>query len=367
MDLDIFVSMKVNRKWYAHVLFWLVYFAIIFLNDVLHKSGFGIKVAFANFQQSLLCTINLTIVKIIIVYYILYFALRKWESTSNKHLIILEVIIALLIGTLVFRLVVHYINSGLIIKKDTSDITLMSQLARYLYSLLEIVQVVILAIVIRMYDIRIYTMEHEKRKMVSEISMLKSQMNPHFLFNMLNSIYSLSRIQSPKTSDVVSRLSSLLRFMLYESEKNYIPIEDEIKIIDDYIEMQQLRYENRVVLKKHYSIDNPATKITPLLLFPFIENAFKHGIGSSIDSSFIDIQLALNDGELHLQVTNSVIPESLIQKERNGIGLTNIRKQLELLYKQFELKSSKLGDIFNIHLTINLNSHAGHQMFDSRR
>jgi len=193
-----------------------------------------------------------------------------------------------------------------------------------------------------------------KKKLEIELQFLKAQTNPHFLFNTLNNIYALARKHSDKTADVVMKLSSMLRYMLYETSNGPIEIENEIKIINDYIELEKLRYSNRLKVIFSHSVDNYKEKLAPLILLPFVENAFKHGAGESRFKSYIYINLELNDKQLFFEIRNSkeeINDEVIIE----NIGLSNIQRQLELIYPTHELSIENGNMEFIVKLKINLN------------
>ena len=207
----------------------------------------------------------------------------------------------------------------------------------------------------------------ERNYLEKELSNLRLQMNPHFLFNTLNSIYSLSKINSAKTPDMVLKLSEMLRYVTYKSDKPLTTISEEIEIIDHYVALQAVRFENRVAINRQVTIDEPETMIVPLLLLPLIENAYKHGIGMKGDNSFIHISIKLEQKILRMDIRNSIAAESVKQDTGEGLGLTNTRRQLALLYKEHELTVSDLNGIFALQLTINIESYAGAKLSDSRR
>ena len=203
---------------------------------------------------------------------------------------------------------------------------------------------------------------HEKLR--SEILHLKSQVNPHFLFNTINSIYSLSRSQSTLAPDAIMALSKILRYMLYETSEKTIPLKDELKIIDDYIELQQLRFSRRLSVDVTVQSDGESAEIAPLLLLPLVENAFKHG---SEEGGTIDIRVVLKNNALAFEISNPIAEHSFAIKEEEGIGLANIRRQLELLYPAFSLETLRKENTFTVKLKLNLGSYAGFELFDSRR
>ena len=172
-------------------------------------------------------------------------------------------------------------------------------------------------------------------KQQAELSYLKSQTNPHFLFNTLNNIYSLARDKSELAPESILRLSKILRFMLYETGGAYISIEQEMKIIDDYIALEKLRYDDGLMLNFKTDIEDMRQALPPLLLIPLVENAFKHGVSETRDQPFVDIYLSVNKRQLLFVVKNSA--ETFTGMVKENIGLSNLRRQLELLYTDFDL------------------------------
>ena len=194
-------------------------------------------------------------------------------------------------------------------------------------------------------------------KQVAELNYLKSQTNPHFLFNTLNNIYSLARDKSDLAPESILRLSKILRFMLYETGGEYIPIEQEIKIIGDYIALEKLRYDDSLRINFNYDIEDMKQAMPPLLLIPLVENAFKHGVSETRGQPFVDIHLAVNKRQLAFVVKNSTEDPSVEKSVKENIGLSNLRRQLELLYKNYDLTVQQNGSVFNATLKINLASH----------
>jgi len=194
-------------------------------------------------------------------------------------------------------------------------------------------------------------------KQVAELNYLKSQTNPHFLFNTLNNIYSLARDKSDLAPESILRLSKILRFMLYETSGKYIAIEQEIKIISDYIALERLRYDDSLRINFNYDIEDMKQAMPPLLLMPLVENAFKHGVSETRGRPFVDIHLSVNKRQLSFVVQNSTEDPSEEKSVKENIGLSNLRRQLELLYKHYDLSVLQNGSVFNATLKINLASH----------
>ena len=194
-------------------------------------------------------------------------------------------------------------------------------------------------------------------KQEAELNYLKSQTNPHFLFNTLNNIYSLARDKSDLAPESILRLSKILRFMLYETSGEYIAIEQELKIISDYIALEKLRYDESLRINFNHDIEDMKQALPPLLLIPLVENAFKHGVSETRDQPFVDIHLSVNKRQLAFFVKNSTEAFSGEGSVKENIGLSNLRRQLELLYTDYNLSVQQGESVFTATLKINLASH----------
>lgn len=194
-------------------------------------------------------------------------------------------------------------------------------------------------------------------KQAAELNYLKAQTNPHFLFNTLNNIYSLARDKSDLAPESILRLSQLLRYMLYETGGAYVAIEQELKVINDYIALEKIRYDDSLRVNFNYDVEDMKQALPPLLLIPLVENAFKHGVSETRDEPFVAIHLQVKNRRLSLTVTNSVdgFADEPLLRER--IGLSNLRRQLELLYSDYKLTTEPGQSTFRASLTINLASH----------
>jgi LytS/YehU family sensor histidine kinase len=193
----------------------------------------------------------------------------------------------------------------------------------------------------------------EKEKVQSELQVLKAQLNPHFLFNTLNNIYLLSLVNSPVTSKSIAGLSEILDHVLYRCGSKHVPLSEEIKLIENYIDLERLRYNDRLSVSFNHQTDQDAG-IVPLVLLSLVENAFKHGAGENTGAPVIVIDLELRNGNFRFEISNSFSPEPQEDKTER-IGLANIRKQLELLYgENYELKITALDGVFRAILDINL-------------
>jgi sensor histidine kinase YesM len=197
----------------------------------------------------------------------------------------------------------------------------------------------------------------EREKLEAELTTLKSQLNPHFLFNSLNNIYSLSLINSPQTPEIILKLSDLMRHVLYESRENFIPIKNELNFLANFIELQKIRLNNQIDIQ--YSIEGniPESRVIPLIFEPFIDNAFKHGIRNPAPSPYIHIFIHFEPEILRFKIENNFDSTSPSKTSKSsGIGLKNIERRLEFLYAPGEYKYEiiRTDDTFTILLEVQL-------------
>lgn len=348
-----------HRRVLYHIAFWLAYVLFkSYMNfdsqsfKIDGKSGIGL------FMIAVLIQLVFVTVKIPLVYSLFYVTSRylskQWSFFKTISIVVALFTIALFGFFLANELIVH----GLIYKENTDFWKSINSIQSITYSffILAFVSGVAISIKLIRLNIKQKAAEQEllKKKLEIELQFLKAQTNPHFLFNTLNNIYGLARKNSDKTADAVMKLSNMLRFMLYQGTNGLIEIENEIQIINDYIELEKLRYSNRLDVIFNHSIDNYKEKIAPLLLLPFVENAFKHGAGESRFKTYIHINLELIDKHLVYEIKNSK-EQTADNEVLDKIGLRNIQRQLELIYPNHKLSIDNNQKEFIVKLTINLN------------
>jgi hypothetical protein len=189
-------------------------------------------------------------------------------------------------------------------------------------------------------------------KIASELEVLKLQISPHFLFNTLNNIRWLARQKSDKTEDAIVRLSTLLRYILYQANAEKVPLSQEIKHLEDYISLQKMRLTERTEVDFKYVGDIGQFQIEPLIFIPFVENSFKYGVHNQA-SSKIKIYLKVSKNYLIFETENQIFEQSL--EAESGIGIQNVQRRLEMLYpEKHTLEISEKNKIFELKLTINL-------------
>ena len=197
---------------------------------------------------------------------------------------------------------------------------------------------------ISLQDLNLKLVKIEQQKLEAELKTLKGQLNPHFLFNSLNNIYSLALIKCEKVPELILKLADLMRHIIYESKENFILLEKELEFVQNFIDLQRIRTSEKT--KINYTIEGeiPSAKIAPLLFEPFIDNAFKHGLPGSVTNDFIEIHFDFSSkNKLRFTIANNY-SEFLIPKKKNsGIGLENVKQRLKLLYQpnEFDLHIEK--------------------------
>ena len=197
--------------------------------------------------------------------------------------------------------------------------------------------------------------EKKQKEVEAELAWLKNQINPHFLFNTLNNISSLTQIDADKAQDTVMQLSDLLRYAMYETNKQKVPLEGEVEFMRNYIDLMKLRCNEMTTVNSQFSILNTSLEVAPLLFISLIENAFKHGMNSNAPAT-INISLTQQDDTLIFTCDNTNNPKPTKDRSGSGIGLENTRRRLDLLYQgryQWE-QTIKPENIYHVCITLKL-------------
>ncbi len=349
------------KRFLLHVAFWIWYLLIFtwitFLWDratLTHLSSQ--EIIFIDLKSALTSFLP----QALFAYFLVYFAIPAFVRKKVKLIYILFVVlIALFIADIIDGAITNYIDIPYYYHNALKQIPLLDPR--------EIVNFVFfiafssgMMLTIKLVRTQLAAKEREKelikQKLETELMYLRNQINPHFLMNTLNNIYALARKKSDDTAEVVMRLSELLRFVLYESNGQYIALKEEIRMLEDYLALETIRYNDRLTIEFTRDIDSDLYKITPLLLLPFIENAFKHGISETRFESYISIHLKVHNGQLNLMVENTNDHEKSAIRASN-IGLQNVKRQLEITYSDYSLNINDGNNFFKVDLFVNLNSH----------
>lgn len=197
--------------------------------------------------------------------------------------------------------------------------------------------------------------QHEKA--TAELQLLKAQVHPHFLFNTLNNIYSFSLENSPKTPELILKLSNLLSYMLYDCKAAGVRLEKELQIMKNYTELEKERYGSKIDISWHVEGEVQDKSIAPLMMLPFLENAFKHGTSEQIEKGWLSVDISVKENILKAKIANS--KNEYVPYRNEGIGIANVIKRLDFIYPaKHELKISDEGNFFVVSLVINLSAEA---------
>ncbi len=198
--------------------------------------------------------------------------------------------------------------------------------------------------------------EKNQENLKSELSFLRSQISPHFLFNIMNNIAAMVRLKSEELEPTVHKLSSLMQYMLYETDEEKVLLQNEIENLQNYIDLQKQRFSNKLILHVSLAVKENWYTIEPMLLIPFVENAFKHGTGLVLQPE-IEIEMNAENGKLHFIVKNKYTETETTKDKIAGIGLANVKRRLELLYgNKHQLIINKTNNLFIISLELTFKS-----------
>jgi two-component system, LytTR family, sensor kinase len=343
------------RRFTFYLWVGLAYLALWLLSEKhLHPAPFGTIL-----MNEIWRTAYVTVVNYLLFEYSVPFVTR-----TRKYLLInigmaLVLFFAFLILYTIGLYIWRTIGIGMRVYTELRTFTSMEQAITYHFGF-SVGSIFFFGIVRHIYNYRRLRAEAQRwliEKQQAELNYLKSQTNPHFLFNTLNNIYSLARDKSDLAPESILRLSKILRYMLYEAGGAFIAIEQELKIISDYIALEKLRYDDSLRINFSNDIEDMKQALPPLLLIPLVENAFKHGVSETRVNPFVDIYLSVNNRQLSFLVKNSTEEFQEKGKLKENIGLSNLRRQLELLYTDYNLSVQHSDAGFTASLKINLASH----------
>jgi LytS/YehU family sensor histidine kinase len=193
----------------------------------------------------------------------------------------------------------------------------------------------------------------KNQQIQAQLSSLRSQINPHFLFNSLNVIYALALEKKEETKDAIVQLSDILRYVIYDSNTEQVTLKDEITLLKNYIEFQQFRHNVKDTITFKCTIENDAYRMYPMLLLPLVENSFKYGIKGDFDNTFIHITVSQQGDQFSFNIENNYSETQSETNEYSGLGLDNIKKNLDIVYnKSHEFTISKSKDTFKVTLKL---------------
>lgn len=297
----------------------------------------------------------------VIPFYLFYkLSIQRWLVKKQYW----RFLLSLLVFVVVLDLYTVYVEYALIAKmeflpgKITSDAKRWKQSQQLYhftinYLILQLCQIIALAFYIDHEKQTRRMQELQQAQIQADLQYLKAQMQPHFFFNTLNNIYSLALQKSDLTAPLTAKLAGMMRYVLYENGRSAPTLQQEIEFLQHYMDVQSIRYNNAVRIQMDIQVANGEIQVEPLLLFPFIENAFKHGIEEETAAGFVEAVILLSGKELTFSVKNSKAAKTMAHQ--TGIGLENTRKRLQLIYPSKHLLLVNDEDkAFSILLTIQL-------------
>ncbi len=345
---------KANKKLIrigSHILFWISYFIFILIQVTFLKEDTNyLRVAF---QLSLTLPVD-----IFATYFTVYILLPKLLFKKKYYLFILFLILSAIVFIFLQRVILYYITYPLFYPDYLESYIFFR--FNYFYTFVNIYMVTGFFMAIKLlkywYENQSIRMELENQNKNSEIALLRNQINPHFLFNTLNNIDSLIMDNQEQASDSIIKLSEIMRYMLYDSNTQYVPLSKEINYLESYISLQKIRLKDPEYVKMEIKGDHKNKLIAPMLLVPFVENAFKHG-SKDVKSPGVLITLTTGKSFLEFIVINYINESDLNRKDATkGIGMNNVRRRLELIYKnQYHLEVGSKNDKFIVKLRLNFN------------
>lgn len=320
----------------VHLIGWLVFLILpVVLMPTLQE----------NFTTSNCYIINYTILSGLTVglfYFNYYFAIPHYYFKQKKF-----AFIAMLIGFIIVSLVLFVVYVRVFSMQCNPDLRTFKDLLRGTFP--RFIMVLIASFIMRL-NAQIKSIETEKSK--AELALLRTQINPHFLFNVLNNIYGQAIIKSAHTADSIAKLSDLMRYSLNEANVSTVSLEKEIAYLNNYLSLQKLRLTDKTVVEFKV-IGNPNTwEVSPMLFIPFIENAFKYGVSNEVETN-IKISLKIREEALDFRVENDILPDKVRIAESNQIGIKNVKNRLDLIYgNRYHLTIKDADKQYKIHLKI---------------
>ena len=294
----------------------------------------------------------------VVVYFINFYLLGPYLFFKRRHWWFVLINLVLILG-LNYQFFLVYLNRDSIPNMPAMDTNMwVGFFGGFLMFLVLNCMIAAIAIGIRHFihtrQIRQQLIEEKAKNTEAELAWLKNQINPHFLFNTLNNISSLTQIDPDAAQDAIAQLSDLLRYAMYETRKDLVPLQGEMEFMRNYVELMKLRCSEKTEVNSTFNVQRSTLEIAPLLFISLIENAFKHGVSSNRDSR-IDIGLTADEQQLIFTCDNTNYPKTDSDRSGSGIGLENTRRRLDLIYKDRYTWEQTLEDnIYKVKITIKL-------------
>jgi two-component system LytT family sensor kinase len=383
---DFIFSDHRHYRFRRHLVFWIawcLYFALTFLVPTYWVPAWNLKGRMPQIEQYgvlnsclriLMNSVLMTVVHMALVYGILYFFIPGYLSKNKKRFIttsmlVLFVIVIACINYLNFLLTFSIsTRMGYFDKMPGTDFIVPIWIRQILFNYPAVVGfAVAIKLLKRWYLKQKETEQLTREKITAELQLLKAQVHPHFLFNTLNNIYSFILNGSSKAPEIIKKLSSLLNYILNECNHSLVPLKKELSLVQDYIELERIRYGDKLSLSLHIQ-GNPAGKmISPLLLIPFVENSFKHGTSRMLTHPWVKLDINIEDHSLDFKISNNKPERNNETITKKGIGLNNVKKRLQLLYPgnySLNITENEMSYDVNMKIALHVSDENGKQVSD---
>lgn len=336
------LSLKSRKDW-IYLGFWILV-TVVFLWDSKYLIQ---KLGLPNF---LLCSIIRVGLLIGLAWLNIHWLIPGY-LTKQKYGRYFLLTLALVIVCLVLQGIFDYLMFGFLIGLRGNSSLYVSVAYNFSHMFFYLVLMVALKFSIDWYEQRKQLQDMRVEKLQAEVNYLRSQVNPHFLFNALNNLYALTLKKSDLAPDVVLKLSAMMEYMLYESNEALVPLEKEVRYLENYLGLEKLRHGDQADIRMNVTGAVDSCSVPPFLLLPLVENAFKHGISKAIHDAFLHISIRTGPG-IEVEVVNNKM-NAKQGSGAGGIGLVNLRNRLELLYPgEYELQTHDLPDQYRVFLKI---------------
>jgi sensor histidine kinase YesM len=339
-----------------HVLYWMAWLILYAATNSTHLEG-----SFLSWTGVELMIMG---IKLPFTYFVIYYLVPNYLLTKRYATFFPLFILFSIVGGIVIWVLYHYYLNATYFNYQAPHFWT----TKIIYKVIDLIYISSLPMMFKLYQ-----QQHlqEKRatqlveqKLGAELKILKNQLHPHFLFNTLNNLYGMVLTQHPQAAEVVVRLSNMMSYMLYDCERPQIDLEKEIENLQNYVELEKIRYGKRLEFSFELGGEVAGKRIAPLLLLPFLENAFKHGAETDETKAWIRINLWVENGSLTYLVENSIptiATEETMPKTQSGVGLANVHKRLALLYPDSHELEITRNDTYLVTLKLNLDHEMPHR------
>ncbi|MEM7549473.1 MAG: histidine kinase [Bacteroidota bacterium] len=347
LNRDFDISDIQKDKFHHHVIFWLVYFTMN-----LFRWGYY----YDDYWYSLKSNLVEFPIYIVLVYFNLYVLLKRYVP-GKIYTYISILFVCILAASLLKIILIYEFVTTEIFKESTLRLeglfNLKYVIAVFIGELYVVGVTMAIKLTIDWVRSEKKTRELEQRNLKTELSMLRAKMQPHFFFNTLNNLYSLTLDKSDQAPETVLKLSELMSYVVYEGKNSRVILIKEIEHIQNYLNLERLRYDDRLNVTFDINGEIAGKEIPPLILITFVENAFKHGSSDTLGKISIVILLKVKDGRVFFEVTNDFRPKAAMKNPKKGVGIENTRRRLDLLYGDaYSLDTQQKDGKFSVKLSI---------------